>query len=340
MANSLNTTFPVTERWTKYQISIIAISTVWLLLVLVLDHYGYLASSLGSKLHTVFYLLPILLAALAAIEQAIMFLAGTTVIGVMMIFATSPRLQQEGVVAFSLDDRSVSLLSVLITSFFCVLLLRKQRLQYQSLYITASLDSLTKTYNRGHLEKELQLECARARRYKHKLTMVMFDIDHFKALNDKYGHNAGDEVLRFVSRTAKNALRNIDTIGRFGGEEFLILLPYTNIAAAEFVAERIRNQIADRTVKFNHLEMKSTISLGIAEYEEKFDLVQFIEKADQAMYKAKNKGRNRTIIAEKSQMKATQSDSAPHVERRKTATAKKTVITRKTATTKKTDSAD
>ncbi len=157
----------------------------------------------------------------------------------------------------------------------------------------AITDSLTGLYNRRYFYLILGNEIERAKRYQAPLSLLMMDIDHFKLMNDKYGHLAGDQVLQSVSEICKKNLRQADNMFRYGGEEFMILMPETNQKEALNVAERIRSAIAENTIKMEKGSVKITMSIGVSEYGENHPTsIKFIESADRTMYAAKKAGRN------------------------------------------------
>lgn len=158
-------------------------------------------------------------------------------------------------------------------------------------------DRLTGLNNRGFWEDCLKHEYNRYMRYGNKCSMVMFDIDHFKEVNDTYGHQVGDEVLREVSKILKNNMRSTDIAGRYGGEEFGVILLDNSATDALVFSERLREAVQATTIKANGKNINITISLGIAEFSEDMDShTQLIEKADKALYQSKNNGRNRLSI--------------------------------------------
>ena len=158
-------------------------------------------------------------------------------------------------------------------------------------------DRLTGLHNRGYWEECLKSEFARFQRSKHPSTLIMFDIDHFKKVNDTYGHQAGDEVIRATSRTLLNAIRATDVAGRYGGEEFAVILTDTNAEQSLYLAERLRKKIEALHVHFEALEIRYTISLGVAQASaDMTDHCQWIVAADHALYEAKHGGRNQAVI--------------------------------------------
>ncbi len=154
-------------------------------------------------------------------------------------------------------------------------------------------DPLTLLMNRAHFMHRANEELARARRYQRPLALLLLDLDHFKRVNDDYGHLAGDEVLASVSKRWQSELRNIDLIGRIGGEEFVVLLPENDLAAARIVAERLLQAVSGRNFYSEGRAISCTVSCGIAILGQETHLDELLRRADQALYRAKDKGRNR-----------------------------------------------
>jgi diguanylate cyclase (GGDEF)-like protein len=152
----------------------------------------------------------------------------------------------------------------------------------------AFIDSLTGIMNRRHLLEILPQELAKAK----PIAIIAFDIDLFKAINDTYGHFAGDLVLRFVADRAKECLRKTDFLARYGGDEFVILLPHTRLQSARDIAERIRLNIERSPVKIQDLSVYCTVSVGIAPVARDGNPNSLMIRADQALYAAKHGGRN------------------------------------------------
>ncbi|UUV17206.1 GGDEF domain-containing protein [Fusobacteria bacterium ZRK30] len=154
----------------------------------------------------------------------------------------------------------------------------------------AITDGLTKIYNRKYILEKLGSEIEKAIRVHEKPSVVMLDVDDFKRINDKYGHQTGDEVLKKISEFIKSNLREVDLFGRYGGEEFIIILPETNIEKSFDIAERIREEV--ETIRYDNENIKTTISLGVVEVaDESQD--EIIRKVDKLLYKAKARGKNR-----------------------------------------------
>jgi len=158
----------------------------------------------------------------------------------------------------------------------------------------AITDSLTSLYNRRHLFELADREFQRARRYRLPLAVMMVDIDEFKRVNDTYGHAIGDQVLQRVAECCRKELRGVDVIGRYGGDEFVALLPETGLSAACQVAERLRKTIAERVLDTKAGRVTITVSLGIAVLDDDHLTPEtLLDHADQSLYRAKQNGRNR-----------------------------------------------
>lgn len=161
----------------------------------------------------------------------------------------------------------------------------------------ATTDSLTGLNNRRRFMESAETEFTRSQRYDRPLSLFIMDIDHFKTVNDTYGHDVGDVVLRALSETTLRALRNADTLGRIGGEEFGAILSETNEEAALEVAERVRTSVEQSRIPTNAGELQITISLGVACLRpDTKDLQELLKRADVALYKAKQSGRNRVSV--------------------------------------------
>jgi len=160
----------------------------------------------------------------------------------------------------------------------------------------ATIDPLTGLFNRRHFFEFAGQEIERSLRYHRAVSAIMFDIDHFKKVNDTYGHAAGDVVLKEVAKHCQDKLREVDIIGRYGGEEFVVLLPEATLETARQVAERLRAEVASLSVSAPDVEkpILVTISLGVAELGGEFLTVdKLLANADYALYQSKQTGRNR-----------------------------------------------
>lgn len=165
----------------------------------------------------------------------------------------------------------------------------RERLEAQALR-----DPLTGLYNRRHVFAVVENSLNRYRRYGERFAVILIDADHFKRVNDRYGHPAGDRVLQLIAAVCRESVRNIDIVGRFGGEEFIVVLPHSDAAAAAIVAERIRNTMQQSALDTDQGRVTVTLSLGVAEAgleSETFD--DILREADRSLYRAKRAGRNR-----------------------------------------------
>ncbi len=165
------------------------------------------------------------------------------------------------------------------------------------LFKRAITDDLTQLYTRQHIDEGLELEIQRAQSDKQDLSILILDLDHFKKINDNYGHTTGDLVLQIFSRIIKEHLRDDDMAGRFGGEEFVIILPNTGLKGAKGLAERIRLSIEKEVIIKDNQTVPVTVSVGVANYQSQHGdkALLLFEDADTALYRAKEKGRNQTI---------------------------------------------
>ena len=160
----------------------------------------------------------------------------------------------------------------------------------------AHTDPLTGSYNRRFFFDLADAEISRSARYGHPLSMIMLDLDHFKNINDMFGHIAGDHVLRSVAERCQNSLRGTDRMGRFGGDEFAVLLPDTDLDGAAIIAERLRRIIADTPISAEGSLISLTASIGVsARTDSVHDLKSLLRQTDEAMYQAKKAGRNRVM---------------------------------------------
>lgn len=208
------------------------------------------------------------------------------VIGAMLAHSKTPR---------HFNQENIPILSLIANQ--TAITIDKIRLHEETRQL-AFTDELTSLYNRRHFIKLAEREVDRAIRYKHSLAFIMFDLDRFKQVNDSYGHPAGDQVLKTVASLVRQELRDIDLLGRYGGEEFVILLPETGRKGARALAERLRKRIAQTQINIAQEKISITISLGVSILSPDCNnLANLIEASDKALYSAKETGRNKTIFA-------------------------------------------
>ncbi len=167
---------------------------------------------------------------------------------------------------------------------------------HEEIYRLTTIDGLTQIFNKRYFIETLEREIGRAERYRRHLSLIMFDIDHFKDANDTYGHLAGDHILRQLAATIKTRIRREDVLARYGGEEFSIVLPEIDSANATVFAEKIRSLVERTVFEFEEIRIPLTISLGVAcltpDLQTAVDLIKI---ADERLYMAKEQGRNRVV---------------------------------------------
>ncbi len=202
-------------------------------------------------------------------------------------------------VVFSGDE--ISLLQTLGDQFSAAV---ERARMYENFERMAMIDSLTGLYNRRQLFNLGQVEFSRACRYNHSISVIMLDIDLFKKVNDVYGHIIGDQVLQQIATRCRSVLRTSDIIGRYGGEEFVILLPETGIHQAQNIANRMRLLVLEKPIVTDRGDISISVSLGISSMEGDCDsrLEWVIDQADQALLKAKDLGRNRVVTWKENQL--------------------------------------
>ena len=168
---------------------------------------------------------------------------------------------------------------------------------HEEIYRLMTVDGLTQLFNRRYFDETLEREVNRCGRYKRPLSLVILDIDHFKQKNDRFGHVAGDAVLRQLAQAVRPKLRREDVFARTGGEEFALILPEVALAGAKITAEKVRETVAESVFTFDEEVIPCTISLGVAELLPSEDAVALYKRTDAALYRAKEGGRNRVVAA-------------------------------------------
>ncbi len=165
---------------------------------------------------------------------------------------------------------------------------------HEEIYRLTIVDGLTQIHNKRYLSEALERELLRGRRHGRDLSVMMFDIDHFKRINDLHGHLAGDFVLKEIARLVQSRIRRDEVFARYGGEEFCIILPETALEGAAELGERLRQQIHEHTFVFQKDSIRTTISVGCALMnEDDRTTTELLQRADERLYHAKNTGRNR-----------------------------------------------
>jgi two-component system cell cycle response regulator len=172
--------------------------------------------------------------------------------------------------------------------------------QQRELHQAANRDELTGVLNRRGMDDELRTELERTERYGSSLALLLLDIDHFKRVNDTHGHPVGDVVLRAVAQEVVEAVRGVDRVGRWGGEEFAVLLPETELGAARHVARRINQVVRERVVVADGQRLHVTVSIGVTVHDPAagvIDVETLVDRADRGLYEAKESGRDRVVVA-------------------------------------------
>jgi diguanylate cyclase (GGDEF)-like protein len=192
-----------------------------------------------------------------------------------------------------LSNRTFSIVMVVVTALSLARLATSER----QLMLRALTDPLTGVFNRRTFVELSGKEAVRARRRGSLTSVLMMDIDHFKRVNDTYGHAVGDLVIKTLAEAATKSLRPTDILARYGGEEFVITLPETDAEVAHRVAERLRATFEQQVVPADGAEVRFTVSIGIVTFATGISIAEAMERADQALYRAKQNGRNRVEIA-------------------------------------------
>ncbi len=165
---------------------------------------------------------------------------------------------------------------------------------HEEIYRLTIIDGLTQAYNKRYLFEALEREIIRARRHTRDLAILMFDIDHFKKINDEHGHLAGDFVLKELARVIQARIRRDEVLARYGGEEFVVMLPETQIDGARMLAETLRERVAEHLFVFQNDQIRVTISIGVAALTDSDrSATELLKRADELLYEAKRAGRNR-----------------------------------------------
>lgn len=199
--------------------------------------------------------------------------------------------------SFIIGTLTPALVAPGVSFYFMYILQELEKARHQANTL-ATTDALTGIYNRRYFMVQAESEFIKSQRYKTHLSVIMLDVDHFKAVNDTYGHDGGDEILKAISRAAAQSVRGPDILARFGGEEFIVLLPQTGGEEAMLVAERIRLGIAAQRVPHGDQTIQITASLGVSSWDKSTaNLADLLKHADNALYQCKAQGRNRCIMA-------------------------------------------
>lgn len=211
-------------------------------------------------------------------------------------YRLSNKREKLGEISFNRNQRfSEQELITIETLMGALILPLKNSLLYGDALAAAMCDSLTQTGNRGAMENNLQREVRLAHRYKQPLSMMVIDIDHFKAVNDNFGHMVGDLIIQQVAQAIITVCRETDLTFRYGGEEFVVLLNKTDASGARIIAERVRRYIEKQELRCDKQMVGVTVSIGSAELSSQEDGQELFKRTDDALYQAKESGRNRVV---------------------------------------------
>lgn len=189
--------------------------------------------------------------------------------------------------------------TVILEKLLCCLLYPlRNALMYRDALALAQKDALTGICNRAALDESLRTEVSLAGRHRTPLSIIVFDIDHFKAINDRFGHSLGDNAIKAVAHCAQQCARSTDMLFRYGGEEFVMILRNTTLSGARLLAERIRRKVEKLECQGKRKPISMTVSAGVATLEGGETALKLFERADTALYAAKNSGRNRVCVDE------------------------------------------
>lgn len=193
------------------------------------------------------------------------------------------------------DGRVIGVIGVFVDIDRQVKAEQQQKELNRELTRLARHDSLTGLYNRRALEEIIQRELKRANRYKRGFAIALADVDNFKAINDTYGHDCGDEVLKHMAEIFRDSIRDTDSVGRWGGEEFLFIFSETSCQGAQVVAERIRSRLDDNAFLCNGNSFRIGITIGFSYHHGQIDVDEIIREADRALYLGKRNGKNQVV---------------------------------------------
>ena len=253
-----------------------------------------------------FPFLPAIMVFMNGIKNAVIWLALSIFLFLYLYFVQSLNLNTVIIGHSTITDRFLDIIMMAFTAILVISgidISRKRTFKkledtQSELKILATTDPLTGLFNRRCFEDRAEAEIKRSIRYNKSLTVIMADLDHFKKINDNFGHKVGDHALKEVAKIIRKSLRDIDLIGRYGGEEFIMLFPELDQTTSLTVAERLRKEIENTVISVKERTVKITVSLGITELSKgsKYSLDTLTHRADEALYKSKDNGRNMITI--------------------------------------------
>jgi diguanylate cyclase (GGDEF)-like protein len=226
---------------------------------------------------------------------------------------TSAQLSNEAAESIGLDLRAAIIYMVLALAFHATLVALVVARLLAELQHKARHDSLTGLLNRRAMEVAIGTQMQRGRRTGETHSLLMLDLDHFKSINDRFGHSVGDRVLQHVATILQANVRQIDYVARVGGEEFLVLMPGASLDTARPAAERLREQLAADSQPIQGTSVKLSVSIGIAQWaDQSEELSRLLVRVDTALYQAKEQGRNRVVVSDPENMAGVSSVGLVH----------------------------
>jgi len=264
----------------------------WIMIVFI-TYVLYYTGRLDSPLLNL-YLLPIVTSALTLGQKATLLQVGLIGACYLLLGYTT---NLAFLSSITVGDFAVDLAPMLLVAYVTTMLSQDILNTMAKIRLISEIDELTRAYNMRAFNAMAERECSLAARYRRVLSLLMIDSDNLKKVNDGHGHEAGDHLIQHVARCIRLELRSTDIVARYGGDEFMCLLPETNAQGAGVVAERIRKRIAETPVASGSASIPTSVSVGVAVYPEHGDRFNAIARsADRALYVSKAQGRNRVTV--------------------------------------------
>jgi diguanylate cyclase (GGDEF)-like protein len=288
-------------RFSKFSNVHVVSSTLLQLVLMILCLYLVYSGGSNNTGPLWMYLVPPVVLFFSGMRNGLLSIVGFMVLYCVIVFFPE---NQINAVEYSYEFKTRILYSFATLTFLAGFYEYSRQASYQhlnelskELERQATIDPLTHLLNRRGMLERLEYEMTQSERYKHGTTLLLADVDHFKKINDQYGHEGGDVVLAELSQLFYKSLRKQDSIARWGGEEFLFLFPDTSLKQGVSVAEKIRNTIEHEKFMFKNQQIQCRLSFGVAEFRDFSDVKKAINAADKALYAAKTQGRNRVVAA-------------------------------------------
>jgi diguanylate cyclase (GGDEF)-like protein len=250
----------------------------------------------GREMSPFFFAFPLIVvgAALVVDPRVTLVLAGAAVVGYLAAIGIRP--EGDPISASAIADTGINLSALLLLAYVAMVISREQRRSREAAIRTSTVDSLTGLYNRAFFFAAIEREIQRSARSGRGFCLLMMDLDGLKSINDRYGHFHGDRALRIVGETIRTVVRRIDTAARYGGDEFVAVLPETDPTGAFVAAEKIRRSVSEHVVEGAGFDFRTSLSIGVVAYPRDGTTVdELMIAADKAMYNSKRRGKNRVV---------------------------------------------